>query len=57
MKIILIVWLILSIIMILFGYVRINGVEVDNIIKKIIIVLIVMLLPSILIGIAINLIL
>ena len=57
MKIILIVWLILSIIMILFGYVRINGVEVDNIIKKIIIVLIVMLIPSILIGIAINLIL
>ena len=57
MKIILIVWLILSIIMILFGYVRINGVEVDNIIKKIIIVLIVMLIPSILIGIAINLLL
>ena len=57
MKIILIVWLIISSIVILFGRVSVYGVETDNIIEKTIISLALMLLPSILIGIAINLIL
>ena len=57
MKIILIVWLIISSILILFGRVSVYGVHPDNIIEKTIISLALMLLPSILIGIAINLIL
>lgn len=57
MKIILIVWLIISSILILFGRVSVNGIETDDIIEKTIISLALMLLPSILIGIAINLIL